>query len=291
MIEFIVLAFVFVFGACLGSFVVASVWRQRARQLAEDKKARRKFDKAEYARLKPLMGRKASKDRSQCLGCGCQLRARDLVPVASWLCLRGKCRECHAKIGWTEFLAEIGLGAAFVVSFAVLAPYYTWLSVVYLLVWLVFITILAFLFVYDFKWSLMPTGPLYAAVATAIVLFALGAFKHALDGPQLVSLGLSMVFLPGLYWLLHKISRGQWVGDGDWLLALAVALVLQDYLFSLLALFVSNVIGCMVFAANRALGPKSLTTNSRLPYGPMLIAGFFIVWALRVQIMQWIYFY
>ena len=38
--------------------------------------------------------------RSACPACGATLSARDLVPLFSWLFLRGRCRHCRAAIGW-----------------------------------------------------------------------------------------------------------------------------------------------------------------------------------------------
>ncbi|MFY9265169.1 MAG: prepilin peptidase [Solirubrobacterales bacterium] len=38
--------------------------------------------------------------RSHCPSCGAEIRARDNVPVASWLILRGKCRDCGESISW-----------------------------------------------------------------------------------------------------------------------------------------------------------------------------------------------
>jgi len=53
--------------------------------------------------------------RSRCSGCGTALRARDLVPIISWLMLRGRCRTCGAAIDARLPLLE-GLSAAAVVA-------------------------------------------------------------------------------------------------------------------------------------------------------------------------------
>lgn len=51
------------------------------------------------------------KGRSYCPSCGHALNALDLVPVFSWLALRGRCRHCGAKIG-VRYLAVDALGGA-----------------------------------------------------------------------------------------------------------------------------------------------------------------------------------
>ena len=52
------------------------------------------------------------KGRSICPSCGHVLKGRDLVPVLSYLFLRGKCRYCGDKIGGRDTLTEIFGGAA-----------------------------------------------------------------------------------------------------------------------------------------------------------------------------------
>ncbi len=48
------------------------------------------------------------KTRSACTSCGRQLTALDLVPLLSWMILRGRCRSCGAAIGWQYPLIELG---------------------------------------------------------------------------------------------------------------------------------------------------------------------------------------
>src|SRR6188472_937660 len=51
--------------------------------------------------------------RSRCPSCGTQLKARDNVPVLSWLVLGGKCRTCRAPISARYPLVELLTGAMF----------------------------------------------------------------------------------------------------------------------------------------------------------------------------------
>ena len=76
MIKFVLVGFL---GAILGSFAGAQIWRLRARQLMEDKKAGEKVDQKELKKLSPLI-KKISKDRSRCLSCGHELKWCDLIP-------------------------------------------------------------------------------------------------------------------------------------------------------------------------------------------------------------------
>src|SRR5450830_2175470 len=50
---------------------------------------------------------------SACPRCGHPIRARDNVPVLSWLLLRGRCRDCGEPISRRYPLVEAATGAAF----------------------------------------------------------------------------------------------------------------------------------------------------------------------------------
>ena len=57
--------------------------------------------------------------RSACAHCGSRLAARDLVPLLSYVGARGRCRYCHAPIGWFHPLVELlALGVAAIVTCA-----------------------------------------------------------------------------------------------------------------------------------------------------------------------------
>lgn len=57
-------------------------------------------------------GKSVVRPGSYCDSCGHELRLRDLVPILSWLVLRGRCRYCGAKIPAWYFGLELACGAA-----------------------------------------------------------------------------------------------------------------------------------------------------------------------------------
>ena len=61
--------------------------------------------------------------RSECPQCGHRLGVLDLLPLFSWLFLRGRCRYCRAQIGWVYPLLELISGAALVVYFVALSRF------------------------------------------------------------------------------------------------------------------------------------------------------------------------
>lgn len=54
--------------------------------------------------------------RSHCPLCNTTLGARDLVPIFSWLAMRGRCRHCKAKIGTRYLIVEITASLACAVA-------------------------------------------------------------------------------------------------------------------------------------------------------------------------------
>ena len=54
-----------------------------------------------------------SQPRSHCMACGATIRWYDNVPLLSWLVLRGKCRDCGAKISWRYPAVELAYASCF----------------------------------------------------------------------------------------------------------------------------------------------------------------------------------
>jgi leader peptidase (prepilin peptidase) / N-methyltransferase len=275
-----------VVGLLLGSFAGASVWRLRARQLVEDKAEGEPVDAKELKKLKKISSRRVKDDRSQCLSCGHQLAWYDLVPLFSWTLLRGRCRYCRTPIGWFEPVIELATAAFFVVS------YLAWpvelqgiVPIASFVLWLISGVGLIILFSYDAKWFLLPNRVMFPVIGIAGV----SAVLHVVTSPEpLISL-LSVLagcgILSGLYFALYVLSKGAWIGFGDIKLGLALALLLADWKLALLALFLANVIGCIVVLP--AMLSRRLTRYSRVPFGPMLIVGALVAGLWGNAIISW----
>lgn len=271
-----------VLGLCLGSFAGAMVWRLRARQLVADKKRGEKVDAKEYQRLRPLASQPVSSDRSRCLHCGYELRWFDLIPLVSWLRLKGRCRQCQKPIGWLEPLIELGLAVFFVASYLLWPmPLDNSLGVAILAVWLTSGVVMAILFAYDTKWYLLPDIVNYLLAGLGVISVTLTAF-YSEDVSSILLNALGAVgVLSGLYLLLYLISRGAWVGLGDVKLGLGLGLLVGDWQLALVGLFLANFIGCLIVIP--LLLKKKLKRNSRVPFGPLLIAG-----AVIAKLVGWI---
>lgn len=268
-----------VMGALFGSFACAQVWRLRARQLVQDKKDGEHVDGDEYRRLKGLI-RPSLSDRSECLACHHQLAWYDLVPVVSWISLGGKCRYCHVPIGITEILAEIGLGAAFVVS-GIFWPHHlmSLADVVVFGLWLVALVVVAILFIYDAKWSLLPFSVNVLFIGVAAVFLVASSMQYGVDFTSLVG---ALVLLSGLYLLFSLFN---WVGMGDGILGVGLAFLVGRWELAFLVLFLANLLGCIMLIP--LLLTKRLHRQLRIPFGPFLIVATIMAVLWGDQLIEW----
>lgn len=283
-----------ILGAAFGSFAGAQVWRLRARQLVEDKKAGEKVSAKELKKLSPLI-KKASKDRSRCLSCGHILAWYDLIPLVSWLLLRGKCRYCKKFIGWTEFLLEAGMAALFVLSVVLWPmPLASFWQIMMLVLWLAALVLLAILFVYDLRWLLLPDIINIPFIVLGAVFASVKLYLSSDFTSTLTSLLGAVFVLSGIYLLLYLFSKARygedktWVGFGDVKLGLGLSLSLGNWLLAFAALFAANLIGTILVLPSMLTG--KLRGNSRISFGPLLIAGFLIVWLFSESILNWYQF-
>lgn len=272
-------------GLLMGSFAGATVWRLRARQLAEDKAAGEKVPSKEYKQLQPLTKTTRLSDRSHCLHCRHQLAWYDLIPLVSWAMLRGKCRYCHASIGYLEPLIELGTAVLFVLTYLVLPEPVTIGDWVQLSLWYITGTGLVVLFVYDLKWFLLPDRVTFPLIGVAILYALLVTATSISPLESITSAAMAVGILSGLYLVLYGISRGAWIGFGDVKLGLVLALMLADWQLAFLALLLANLIGCMIVLPGMLT--KRLTRTSQVPFGPMLIMGFWIAGLFGKGIVDW----
>ena len=245
----------FILGSCFGSFLCCQARRLHLKVAEKGKK----------------LGA-----RSVCLQCNYQLKWYDNIPVLSWLFLRGKCRKCGKKIGLAEFLSELGLGLAFLALGTTINP-----TAANILQWSIFITTLiltislGFLAIYDGIYGELPTIYLTISTICAIIVLCLKEWlilSNSSFTPEIIFKPLaSVAILGGVYLILYLISKGKWVGDGDWILGTALGIALADPWLALIALFIANVLACLVMAP-----VIKRRKNKKIYFGPFMVAAFII---------------
>lgn len=280
-----------VLGFVFGSFSGATVWRLRARQLIQDKKAGNKIDKAEFRQLKALADKPLKNDRSRCLKCGHELAWYDLIPLVSWFTTQGKCRYCKQPIGLFEPIIELATGLLFVLLYANWSQIQPGGAVGLFVLWLIAVVMLVILFAYDFRWFLLPDLVMLPLIVLSGIIALLRLVGESDMQAAAVSLLGSVAAIGGLYFLLYTYSRYRfgeektWVGFGDVKLGLALGLLLGDWKLAFLAVFLANLIGVVFVLPSLAM--KRLTLKTQIPFGPLLILGFFIALLYGQPIIAW----
>ena len=233
------------------------------------------------------------KGRSFCPHCRHELSWQDLIPVFSFLILKGKCRYCQKPISWQYPLVELATGIIFLLivwnlEFGICLEFGIWNLLFYLLI----SCFLIIIFVYDLKHYIIPDAVIYPAIAIAFLyqLFRMLNFVNwNLFGIWNVESGIlrpiSSAFLASLFFLaIVFLSQGKWMGLGDVKLAFLMGLFL-GFPNILVALFLAFFIGAIIGIGLIISGKRTL--KSEVPFGPFLITGTFIALFWGNQITNW----
>lgn len=278
MITVMVYVWLIVLGLSLGSFVNALVWRLREQEALLETKPR--------GIGKKLQKLSITKGRSMCTHCEHVLAPQDLVPVFSWLWLKGRCRYCHKPINDTPF-TEITLPILFVLSYWVW-PYADsgWGAVTVSIysIWLLILTCLLALAVYDAKWYILPDKIIVPLTVLSFVLVVLIAYSKE-DWMILNNAIIAGLALFGLFYAMFTISNERWIGGGDVKLALSLGLLSGSLLAATVLLFIASVLGTLI--ALPGIIRRTNTAKTVIPFGPFLIAAAIIVFLWGENIISW----
>ena len=201
--------------------------------------------------------RKILLGRSFCPFCKHKLSWQDLIPVMSFILLKGKCRYCHKKISIQYPLIEIATGLTFLLIVIFIFGHWNlgfdW-SLGFgnwdFLYYLVISCFLILIFVFDLKHYIIPDKLIYPAIT---ITFLYQLFSHW-DFNALINPLLSAFFASFFFLSIFLISRGRWMGFGDVKLAFLLGLILgwPNILVALfLAFFIGAIIGLILIAANK----------------------------------------
>ncbi|MGQ9497209.1 MAG: prepilin peptidase [Desulfotomaculales bacterium] len=218
-----------------------------------------------------LRGESVLGGRSRCPACGRALGWCDLVPVLSYLLLRGKCRYCRAPISPRYPAVELLTGAVFAALFYRFGP--TPALAKYLFLGAVLIAA-AFI---DLEHYLIPDRLVLAGVAGAVILGF--AARDMGIWPTLAGCAAGAGFLS----VVAVISKGG-MGGGDVKLAAVVGLFLGWPLVAL-ALLLAVVVGGLAAAVFLLLGIKG--RKDPVPFAPFIAAGTLAAILWGPHIIDW----
>ncbi|MFA6466243.1 MAG: prepilin peptidase [Patescibacteria group bacterium] len=252
-----IVAFVFIFGLFIGSFLNVVILRlHRAESFI--------------------------KGTSKCLFCRHRLYPKDLIPLFSYIFLKGHCRYCQKKFSRQYPLVEFFTGLAFVLIFGKVIPNFdlttvTALQFLHLLDWWAIVSFLIIIFVYDFKYYLI----LDKVVLPGIVLAILA---NLFLGFSILNLLLAILVGGGFFLLQFVISKGRWIGGGDIRLGAFMGAIL-GWPQVLTALFLSYILGS--FISIFLLLGKRKDWGDKIPFGTFLAIGTFLTMLWGPILVNW----
>jgi leader peptidase (prepilin peptidase)/N-methyltransferase len=259
-------------GLVLGSFVNALVWRifmqsQETKKL--QKKSSKKLSSAKVAQLKKATQKySVLKGRSMCPDCKHQLSGKDLVPVLSWLSVRGRCRYCQKKISLQYPAVELsgallcmGAFAFWPYTLSGFKPYEAFV------LFLAIVIVGLALSVYDLRHMELPTKLVYTLGVFGL-LFSVSVAIGQSDAAVLLSSLLGSIAFGGFFYALYAVSGGTWIGGGDVRLGFALGIIL-GWQKSILALTGAAYGGTLVIVV--LLIMKKYHKKMKLPFGPFLL--------------------
>lgn len=238
--------YVFIVGACVGSFLNVLIDR--------------------LPRNESIV-----KTRSHCDHCRRKLAWIDLIPVFSYLLLNGKCRHCRSSISIQYPLIELLTGSVFIITsfyffdqgFKVHDSIFTGaISLIYLLF---IVSSLVVIFFTDLKYGIIPDKIVYSGVFASFLYFILNANFLVLSNL------LSAIFAFAFFFLVYIITHKKGMGFGDVKLVFLLGLFL-GFPKIIVALYVAFLAGAAI-AIVLIITKRKKFFRDTIPFGPFLVLG------------------
>lgn len=246
-----------------------------------------------------VLGKDFVHGRSYCDFCGKYLRFYHLIPLVSYLFLRGRCFFCKGKLSIYYPLSEMLGGllfifALYISNFAEVISFYTLFRLVYLIIVFSFFLVIA---LSDLKSQVIPSKVVYAALLFVTIsqiiylVFWSFEYKRMLNNDYLGRYLLQSGFYSGaiisevkkffynlicgigislFFYLLVVLTNGRGMGGGDVRLGLLLG-VFNGFPNGIVAVFLAFVLGSIFSFFLIVFSRKSF--KDVIPFGPFLIAG------------------
>ena len=258
---------VFLFGICIGSFLNVVIFRLPAGESVLGF-GRSKEDKEKA---------------SHCMTCGAKIRPIDLIPVFSWLMLRGKCHSCGQKISPRYPVVEFLNGFLYVLTFYVLDINVKSIITCVLMSMLIVIGFI------DWDTKDIYIGMLAVILILAVPLHLFYSREHEDVTLKSRIIGALIISVP--FFIIGEVSRPiikkkfgedfRAIELGDTLMMFAAGAFLGTQ-----AVIVSTFIGILAASVGGII-IKAVTKDSKFAFGPFLAIGIAFGSLWGPQIAQW----
>lgn len=207
--------------------------------------------------------------RSRCPACGVRIAMRDLVPIAGWFLLQGRCRHCHVRVDAfypiveASAIAVCALSAALVPAHVIASIFFGWQL----------LTLAAI----DFRIQRLPNMLVGVLAASGLMVHIAQNARFPTDRVAAACL-LTGLFL-ALGWSYRRLRGRTGLGAGDAKLAGAIALWLEPAALPETLLLASA--AALTTAFVRLHLVRGATARDRLAFGPWLAAAAWVTWLVQ----------
>lgn len=249
---------VFIFGLIIGSFLNVVILRLNT-------------------------GRSIARGRSRCSRCDRTLKWYELIPVLSFLGLRGKCRTCRAPLSFQYPLVELITGIVFVLLYSRTAlgdvtSIFSWISFVFSIITA---SLLIVITIYDLRHKIIPDKIVFPFIGLALASVFWNIFV-TVSVTNITSALLAGPMLAAPFFFIWFFSQGRAMGFGDVKLALGIGWLvggIASFAIFLLSFWIGAAVGLLLLALSRAYSIKS-----EIPFAPFLVISLFIVVVWHVNV-------
>lgn len=248
----LILAYTFIFGTLIGSFLNVVVYR---------------LPREESLSYPP----------SHCPVCDRKLKFYDLVPILSYLFLRGKCRSCKSRISIRYPIVELMTGLLF------LYTVYTFGLTLESLEYLLIIGLLIPVFLIDYDHAIIPDGLNLGIFMVAVVLFVTRMFLGLNGWNDLLFHLFGLLAGGGFFFLIAVVTNGA-MGGGDIKIMAALGF-LFGLSHTLVLTFFSFILGGVL--SSLLLLFKIKKRKDYIPFGPFICLAALITLFWGDEIIFW----
>ena len=238
---YLVYAYIFVIGSVVGSFLTLCIDR--------------------IPRNKSIIT-----PRSHCDNCDVALTTLDLIPILSFIFLKGKCRHCGMKISCRSTYVEVFTGLMYMVL------YYKYGCSLEFAKYVVILSTMVIVSIIDYYTYNVYLNMIYVAVLMLVVINLIQWFTLK-DIDIIFNMSTSIILGFGIIYILYRITKGKGIGLGDaYILGMfGVAMNPMDMLYIILYSSIAGIIGGMI-----TIKYKGKDKSFQIPFGPYLFIGWLI---------------
>ncbi len=210
------------------------------------------------------------KTRSHCDNCNHVLGALDLVPIFSYIFLKGKCRYCHHKIDSLSTYMELFSGILYALSFYVFNFSYEFLIAIGI------ISLLIIVIVSDTTYYIIPDEVL---IFMSIYFFIILTLEEGIEGSS-ISLLNGVVLFCIMYLIMlvgNKLFKKESLGGGDIKLMFIFGMILGP-LLGIVSIFIGS---CLALPISLVLTTKK--EKNIIPFGPFLLIALSLLYLTGIN--------